>query len=118
MQVDYYRDHILVTYFGKYEANPLIDLGLQIVSLSSETDQSKVLLDLTHSEGKLSLIDRYVLVEKMSENWPKHLKLSVVVKPSQTLKVAGFIWQRLAASKGFDVSLDFSLENGARWLKC
>ncbi len=109
-------DHFEVDYDGEYNAEPLADLDRQIIDYADDQSYSRVLVDLSKAEGKLSLMGRYYLVNRMKEQWPKQLRTAVIVSPEQTLKAAGFIWARLSSYAGFSTGIFFDKREGLEWL--
>lgn len=108
--------HFEVDYCGEYSAEPLVELGLSIVTYAQSQRYNRVMVDLSAAEGKLSLMGRYFLVNRMKEDWPKELRTAVVVDPEQTLKGAGFIWARLSSYAGFSTGIFFDRSEALEWL--
>ncbi len=116
-QVTFRDDFLEAIYYGPYQPTDLISLGHTLVELAQAHDAKGILVNLTQAKGSMTAMDRYELVLEMSDKWPKLLPLAVVVKPSQTLKMIGFFWERLARSKGFNTALKFDSIKAEQWLK-
>lgn len=109
-------NHFEVQYRGDYNADALEVLGNHIVEYAANQRYKKVLVDLTAAQGKLSMMGRYHLVSRMKDSWPKDLRTAVLVRPDQTLKAAGFIWQRLSNYAGFATGIYFQKCEALEWL--
>ncbi|NVJ58881.1 MAG: hypothetical protein HWE27_00755 [Gammaproteobacteria bacterium] len=109
-------NYIKVIYSGEYQLKALVDLGKKVVTWAQQQGVSGVIIDLSGSVGKLSISDRYELVNHMTDSWPRYLSAAIIVKPSQTLKIAGFFWERMALSRGFKVSIQFNSMSAKKWI--
>lgn len=115
-QISVYEHYLEVVYFGAYHPTNLITLGQTIIDCAASHNVKGSLVNLQRAKGSMTAMDRYELVLAMTDHWPKELLLAVVVKPSQTLKMIGFFWERLARSKGFNTALKFEQESARQWL--
>lgn len=109
--------YLEAVYQGAYHPQELINLGYTLVEFANSYNARGVLVNLQSAKGKMTAMDRYELVIEMTDHWPQTLLLAVVVKPSQTLKMIGFFWERLARSKGFNTALKFDQEKARQWLQ-
>ncbi|MGX5174770.1 hypothetical protein ACUR5C_12180 [Aliikangiella sp. IMCC44653] len=105
-----------VVYNGEYSLNGMASLGTELIEYSLTKQQQFALVDISNAEGNLSIMDRYYLADLMAEKWPKSLVISLVLNTSQTIKVLGFFWQKLARHNGFMVNIDFDQTTALDWL--
>jgi hypothetical protein len=106
----------LANYSGVFSSPAMIELGLKLVDLLKRQPTRGLVLNVANATGDLPLLGRYQIVSALTPYWPKTTVLAMVISEKQFLKLTGFIFERLARSAGFRVSVHFDELKARQWM--
>jgi hypothetical protein len=102
---------------GQRNLDTVTALAIEVAQAALAAGHTKILLDVTGLEGRLGLLDNYLVVGSVLEGLRGNGLLRGAIVDREMHSLRGWVLETIARNRGFDLRLFTSHDAAIRWLE-
>jgi hypothetical protein len=114
MDMDLQPGYLGVSMEGAFHLGRLKGFFGQIVGAAQKHGRERIYVDMTKVEGKIPIVDRFLIGQHLSDLRPEGIRLALVVDKAQV--EAGRFLEKVATNRGVLLMVTADPEDAWQWL--